>query len=200
MNRRGLALLLALCGYATPALATFHLWDVSEVFSNSDGTVQFIEFFTASAGQQFLGGGTHFVRTEQANAIRNSFTFPANLVVPTNTTTANHHFLIATPGFAAVAGVAPDYEIPVGFIEVGIADEINFANVDSFLLAGLPTDGINSLNEVAVVAAATPTNFAGEIGTIVPEPGAALAGIVALACGAVLSRRVVPTAGSHRAA
>jgi hypothetical protein len=44
----------------------------------------------------------------------------------------------------------------VGFIEVGIADETKFANVDSFLLAGLPTDGISSLNEVAVVAPATP--------------------------------------------
>jgi serralysin len=191
----GLALLLALCGYAAPALATFHLWHVSEVFSNADGSIQFIEFFTTSGGQQFLGGGARFVRTEQANVTRNSFTFPADLVVPPLSTTANHHFLVATPGFHAVAGITPDFEIPAGFIEVGIADEINYANFASFVLAGLPTDGVNSLNEAAVIAAATPTNFAGSTGTIVPEPGVGLSGIAAVACLAASRRRGAPRSG-----
>jgi len=101
---RSLALLIVAFAYAAPAAANFHLWDVSEVFSNADGNVQFIEFFTTFPGQEFLGGGTRFVRNEQANAIRNSFTFPSNLVVPATTTTANHHFLVATPGLAAVEG------------------------------------------------------------------------------------------------
>ncbi len=39
---------------ATPAAALFHLWDISEVYSNADGTVQFIELSTTSALQEFI--------------------------------------------------------------------------------------------------------------------------------------------------
>ena len=38
---------------AAPAHAAFHLWDFSEVYSNADGSVQFIELFVASNGEQF---------------------------------------------------------------------------------------------------------------------------------------------------
>ena len=38
---------------AAPVQASFHLWDFSEVYSNADGSVQFIELFVASNGEQF---------------------------------------------------------------------------------------------------------------------------------------------------
>jgi serralysin len=168
-----LAVLLLLLP-AAPARALFHLWDVAEVFSDASGTVQFIELFTQFGSQQFVGG--HFLRTEQANAALQTFTFPTDL--PGDS--ANRTFLLATPGFAAVAGIEPDYEIPAGFIEVGVADEINFAGFDSFPLAGLPTDGALALLDGGATAPATPRNFAGEQGTIdLPEPGASWLGLVA---------------------
>ena len=38
---------LLLLGAAQPASsATFHLWDVAEVYSNAGGTIQYIEFQT----------------------------------------------------------------------------------------------------------------------------------------------------------
>ena len=38
------------------SLASFHLWDIVEIFSSADGTIQFIELSTTSSGEQGLGG------------------------------------------------------------------------------------------------------------------------------------------------
>jgi hypothetical protein len=59
------------------------------------------------------------------------------------------HFLVATPGFIAAAGIAPDYEIPVGFLTPGIIDEVaivgsddmNFAAAASLSRRVAPTAG-----------------------------------------------------------
>ena len=174
--------------------------EATEIFSNADGSIQFVEFFTEFTGQQVLIG--HNLETYQPNVMREQFSFLTSIPVPQGGTTANHHFLVATPGFIAAAGIAPDYEIPVRFLEPGIVDEVAIVGSDdmNFAASALPTDGVNSLNDpgsggLLFAAAATPTNFAGDIGTIVPEPGAGLVGIVAIACLALLSRRVAPTAG-----
>ena len=42
----------------SPAFATFHFWEINEVYSNADGTVQYIELFTTSNNQQFTSGTT----------------------------------------------------------------------------------------------------------------------------------------------
>jgi hypothetical protein len=196
---RSLALILAIACHAPPAAANFHLWEVMEIFSSGDGSIQFVEFFTESADQQVLIG--HTLETYQQDVMREQFTFPTSIPLPQGGTTANQHFLVATPGFIAVAGIAPDYEIPVGFLEPRIIDEVALVGADdmNFAAAALPTDGVNSLNDPGggdpvFAAAATPTNFAGEVGQIVPEPGAALAGLVAFACLASLSLRVAPRA------
>ena len=194
MNRRVLALALGLAAIAAPAHANFHLWEVTEIFSNDDGTVQFVEFYTEDIGQEVLAG--HALETYQQNVMRKQFTFPTSIPVPQGESTADRHFLVATPGFLAVAGIAPDFEMPVGFLEPGIIDEVALVGADAmdFAAGALPTDGVNSLNDPGsgdpvFAAAATPTNFARQIGTI-PEPGAGLAGAVALACVASLRRRV----------
>lgn len=200
MMIRRLALILSVAGVAAPAGADFHLWEETEIFSNGDGSIQFVEFFTEDAGQEVLIG--HHLETYQQDVMRAQFTFLTSIPVPQGGTTANHHFLVATPGFVAVAGIVPDYEIPVGFLEPGIIDEVAIVGSDdmNFAAVALPTDGVNSLNDPGsgdplFAAAATPTNFAGNVGTIVPEPDAGLAGIVAVACVASLRRRVAPRAG-----
>ena len=38
------------------AYSSFHLWQVNEVFSNGDGTIQFVELSTTSNSQEFLVG------------------------------------------------------------------------------------------------------------------------------------------------
>jgi len=193
VNRRSLALALSFTALAVPAHATFHLWEVTEIFSNGDGTVQFVEFFSEFSGQEFLAG--HDLETYQQNVMRKRFSFPASIPVPQGESTVDRHFLVATPGFLAVAGIAPDFVIPVGFLEPGIIDEVALVGADAmdFAAAALPTDGLNSLNDPGsgdpvVAAAATPTNFARQVGTI-PEPGAGLAGTIALACVASLRHR-----------
>jgi hypothetical protein len=200
MPYRSLVLVLALACHAAPAAALFHLWDVSEVFTNAERSVQFIEFFTNSSDQNVLGN--HFVETYIDNVMQAQFTIPSDLSATPST--AGRFFLIATPAFAAAAGIEPDYVLPAAsFIGEGI-DAVGLVGADSMSIAQppLPTDGVSSLNEDfsqlgenLFVADATPTNFAGDIGTIVPEPGAGLAGVVAVACVASQRRRFASRAG-----
>jgi len=195
-----LALALALFAGATPARATFHLWEISEVFSNAEGTVQFVEFETNEAFQNLLEG--QVLRTTQNNLVLQTFTFPSNLP---SQNTQDRFFLVATPGFEAVAGIAPDFEIPVGFLEVGVLDEVELVGADDFGFAPeeLPTDGVSSLNALGGgsigVAPATPTNFAGEIGTL-PEPGSATGALAAAAALATFRKlsKVLAVSGEER--
>ena len=36
---------------AAPAGALVHLWDIAEIYSNEDGSVQFVELFTKGSGE-----------------------------------------------------------------------------------------------------------------------------------------------------
>ena len=56
--------------------ASFHDWDINEVYSNADGSVQFIELFTSSNGQEFLSG--HKITSTGAP----DFIFPSNSPSP----------------------------------------------------------------------------------------------------------------------
>ena len=47
---------MAMILFASAASATFHLWRMSELFSNADGTVQFVELECAFSGEGFIGG------------------------------------------------------------------------------------------------------------------------------------------------
>ena len=165
----GLVLLLA----PLSASAAFHLWDITEVYSNADGTVQFVELQTCATiptcnSEQFISAHTI---TSNANV----YTFPNDLPAGT----ANPHFLLATPAFASQPGAGtPDYTLPAANFMSTVADTINWAGVDSFTynVGALPTDGFFSLNEpfgsnVRTTAANSPTNFAGQVG---PEPSESL--------------------------
>ncbi|MGH9751013.1 MAG: hypothetical protein ACRD6R_13975 [Candidatus Polarisedimenticolia bacterium] len=157
-----------LLGSALPAAAGVHLWRVKEIFSNADGTVQFIEIATCcgSTGENFLAG--HVVRS---TATGRSFTFPANVVG----STLNKHVLLATSAFDALpGGPAPDHIIADGFIAT-TGDTITFSVYDTLIFpAGrLPIDGTGSLNkdpndagDTTFVAVNSPTNFAGATGSV----------------------------------
>jgi hypothetical protein len=178
----------------TPAWSAFHLWKVKEVFTNGDGSVQFIELVNSSStGEHFIAG--HFIRST-ADGVPTNFTIPSNLPNPPNT--ANRHVLFATPGFAALAGVTPNYTIPTGFINPNATNyTIAFDTLDTdftFTSALLPKNGYHSLTDQnpygtpnLAVGVNSPTNFQGATGAVVPEP--ATAGCLALIAMSLLSTR-----------
>lgn len=146
---------------ATPSQAAFHLWTINEIYSNEDGTVQFIELFCDVSGQQFLSG--HTITASLTGETNRVFTFPSNSPSPTT----DRHLLIATAAFAGLPGsVTPDFILPDGFLFTPNGT-VNFANADTENYTGLPTDGVQSLNYPGGTAAAnSPTNFAGTVGSI----------------------------------
>ena len=153
-------LILLLLGVAGSAQAAFHLWKIDEIYSNADGSVQFVELAALSGGQQFLAGQT--ITSEQIGASTRSFQFPANL--PGDT--ANKTFLIGTQGYAALGIAAPDYIVPNGFLFT-TNGTVNFAGgVHVVSYASLPTTGGLSINASGATAANSPKNFAGATGSI----------------------------------
>ncbi|MBI2432438.1 MAG: hypothetical protein HYV26_06165 [Candidatus Hydrogenedentes bacterium] len=160
----GIVFSLALGVLPAPANAAFHTWGINEVYSNADGSVQFIELREGSSfdDQEFLTGHTF-----ETNA--NTFTYPSDLP---SSTTADKFFLMATAGFGSLAGgVTADYTIPANFFSIN-GDTLNFADVDllTFGSGVLPTDGVNSMNASLASQVNSPTNFAGQSGSI--QPGA----------------------------
>ena len=155
--RLALTLLLA---FSANSFAAFHLWKITEVYSNASGTVQFIELTAQAGGQQSLL--SHTITSTQGTTI-NSFTFPANL--PGDTT--GKKFLIGTTGYAALSGVpAPNYIVPNGFVFTSNVT-LNFAEGSSVItIPSLPTDGTNSINDTFNTATNSPTNFAGASGAV----------------------------------
>ena len=203
--RRGIRLVVALAvvvvglGFAPrPASAFGHLWDISEIYSNADGGVQFIEMFSdTSSGENLLS--LMFLRS--AGSVQ-EFHFPTDLAG----STLNRHLLVATAGFASQPGaVTPNYVMPNGFIRIQ-GDTLSFWSEDqgggpygglpptqwdsyTFGAGALPTDGVRSIQRdhtVIAVGTTSPTNYAGQVGslTAVPEPASALllgAGLAAVA-------------------
>jgi hypothetical protein len=168
---RALLAAFALLLVPLSASATFHLWQITELYSNANGSVQFVELEVVNPFDN---------ENQTAGKILSSsstpYTIPSNLPA----TTATHYLLFATPAFASQPGctnVAPDFTLAgPNFMSTVGADLINFANVNSFSYTGgeLPTNGVKSLNEpfnsnVRTTADNSPTNFAGQTCQL-PEP------------------------------
>jgi hypothetical protein len=166
------ALLLACTTLATSTMApaahaAIHLWKVNEIYSNADGTIQYVELFTNSDFQNIFSGtaltSTNGVSTQ-------SVTFNQN----TSTATSNKTYLIATPAFAALNQVTPDFTIPAGFL-YPTNGSVSFGAFDTASYAALPTDGVNALHR-----ASFPSFGAGVIGTNSPKNFAGASGALAL--------------------
>lgn len=170
-----LAALAAITSFPAVSKATFHQWEIKEIFTNADGTVQFIEFFTIGADE----GGLQFHNvTVTSDGVKKEFVFDHSLTNPTD----GKHFLLATAGFAALTGgVAPDYSpLPANFFNPNASTILfDFAHTfDTLTLTGsqIPKDGVNSLTDTdlapesgvdnMVVGVNSPTNFAGAAGSV----------------------------------
>ena len=150
-----------------------HTWRISEVFSNADGSIQYVE-----AGEAFGGDGEVNTNGRMITSTANSFTITANVSPPTGF----RKLLFATPGFAALEGApTPDYIIPAGsvpFFSVA-GDTVRYVPYDttfSFSAEALPIDGVHSLNRDGSVGCNTPENYAGEVGFV--NVGCAMSGDV----------------------
>ena len=164
---RFFALIAAAC--ALPAHASFHLFQIDQVFSNADGTVQYVVMREPSStpGENFWNGIT--LRASGA-AGNTQFTFPSNLP---SSDTGGRSVLVATAGFAALGLVTPDFIIPNGFLPVG-GGTLNYAGVDQIAFGALPTDGATAIDRSGAHVPATPKNFAGQSATLTASTTASL--------------------------
>ena len=164
--------LLGLAG--PPAMAGSHSWRINEIFSNADGTIQFIEMKECCGFDNEIGLANKWIRSKTT---KNMFIFPANLVPPTG----DRYLLLGTAAYAALPGApAPDYIIPASFFAID-GDSIEYwlytPATMTFGPGELPTDCINSLHDGGVdrnfPGPNSPTNYADESGAInaCPCPG-----------------------------
>src|SRR5881396_1098675 len=159
-SRASVAAIIAASLAVTPAQGAFDLWNIREVYTYSSGTKQFIEFFTASSSQQFVGGQQISVTD---GSTTHTFTVPSNL--PGDT--ASHAFLIGTASIASSGSPTPDYIIPDNFFFAGGGTISFWGQNPAPTYTALPTDGVNSRTWSDGNAVNSPQNFAGQSGTIV---------------------------------
>ena len=159
---------LATAFLAGPASwAGSHTWDVWEVFSNADGTVQFVELKEANGTPGEVGLAGHAMIAHPSG---HTYTILNNVVSPTS----NKSYLLATSAFAALPGApTPNEIIPANFLAFATDSscEYNPWDIAAWTAGALPTDGIHSLTRTFVGSALTsavnsPTNYAGATGSV----------------------------------
>lgn len=176
------ALLLA----AATSFASFHTFRIEQLYSNADGTVQFVVLRESAGanGESFWGG--HELTSTHAG-ITKTFVFPNDLpggdgeycagyyCYRNLSPTANKRVLVATQDFKALGIVAPDYVMPKGFLPID-GGTVNFAGVDQVTYSALPTDGANAIDRNGLSMQNVATNFAGQSASVQPgaEPPAGL--------------------------
>jgi serralysin len=173
---------------ALPAQAGHHQWFISEIFSNADGTVQFVELKGTADNEQFING-FNVATLGPEGVVASSAPIGPNL--PSNLT-AGKYLLLGTAGYATLASLqgapAPDRTLPNNFLEIN-GDRVRYAGISTtdrvYGPGGLPTNGIDS-NDYENPSSTTnsPQNFAGASGSINAAPpgvpSMSRAGIIAL--------------------
>jgi hypothetical protein len=166
---------LLLAAFASTSFASFHTFKIEQVFSNADGSVQFLVMHeSVGADGENLWGGQVLVAS--GGGVTHTFMFPNNLPGGTcdnyNCTpapTANKRALIATQGFAALGLVTPDFVVPNGFFITGNGT-INYASVDQVSYMSLPSDGTHAIDRNGTPIPNVATNFAGQTASVQGGP------------------------------
>ena len=173
------SLLLAATIFLSPAQAFgfAHEWNIEEIYSNADGTVQFIEMLcpnTPLAQNEFFTNNVQIT----ANSGSGNVTVTLNHDLSGQPATGGQTFVIATSTFAPFAGITPDFPLlPANFFNPNAASiTIRFGfDYDVLTFAGslLPKDGVMSLVDHNPAGAShlvpetnSPKNFAGQSGSV----------------------------------
>ncbi len=145
------------------AFAAFHLFTIEQVYSNADGTVQFVVLTTSTNGEDAWSLGARLVATPTGGAPRTA-SLTRNLP---SSNTAGKRVLVASQGFADLGLITPDFIISNNFIPTGPAKLEYSPGSSSNMLVwqALPTDGVNSLYPSGVMPNLA-TNFAGQQASI----------------------------------
>ena len=163
-------LTMAMALFASPAIGGSHQWRFSEFYSSPDRSIQFIEMMEIAGSEAEGGIGNRWFETNSFNA-DHSQTLGSNL--PQGT--AFKKFLVGSQSYAALPGVpTPDYIVPDGILEPD-GDTIMWWFYQTIVIAPgvMPSDGVMSITVVDPVVPSfsvgvnSPTNFAGETGTVV---------------------------------
>jgi hypothetical protein len=159
-----------------PAQAGHHQWIISEIYSNADGTIQFVELLGTADNEQGIGSFSVTTLGPEGSVASSASLSPD---LP-STATDGAYLLIGTAGYATIAAAqgapAPDRTLPDNFLEL-TGDRVRYAGIAAtdraYGAGGIPTDGILSLDyEVGSpgTTANTPENFAGDTGSIDASP------------------------------
>jgi hypothetical protein len=130
-----------------PARAAAPSFQIDQLYSNADGSVQYV-ILRETAGQNGQNGFKGLMLTATQGAWTSTFTFPTDLP---SATTARRLVLIATAGYVALAAtqpefaaVPPDYVVPNLFLPTA-GGTVVFAGADTFPYDALPGDGNEAL-------------------------------------------------------
>ena len=168
MNRTLLRSLLVVIGCAVwPAHAAFHLWRIDQVYSSSDGELQYVVMREVSGtdGENLWAGLP--LRSQTTGGVAKTLSFPSNLP---SASTASRSVLIATPAFAALGLITPDFTMPARFLPTTGGSLDYAAGTDRINLPVLPTDGATAVARTGTPMAATPKNFANATATVASMP------------------------------
>jgi hypothetical protein len=170
MNLKLIAALVVafLLSVAGRAHAAFHLWTITQIYSNSDGSLQFIEMFDPAGSQQFFNGQSITVSNSN-NSVQHPFSVP---LTPnySGTNSLNHFLLFGTNNLHAAGGPVPDFIIPNGFLFTG-GGKIDFfgtsGGTNDLTYPALPSDSVHALTyNNGPVVINSPTNFSGQTGAV----------------------------------
>lgn len=149
-----------------------------EVFSNADGSVQFVELREAMGTPGEVGLGGHDILVNPTGTV---YTLLNNVTAPTS----NKSYLLATAAFQALPGApTPNETIPDNFINALVDNSVRYDPWDTgtWTLGTLPTDGLTSLQRTGpgsafVAGLNSPTNYAGDSSPIDASGGGSLPGV-----------------------
>ena len=172
MMLRSLCIGLASFAITAQANAGSHLWRFSEFYSSPDTRIQFIEMEEIGGSNLETGIEFHWFETSVFNHNHSQL-----LGTPLPVGTAYKKFLVGSQSYASLPGVpAPDYILPDGVLHPS-GDTIHWWFYQTLVIPPntMPADGTNSLHLISAANPGlgfstgpnSPTNFAGQTGTVV---------------------------------
>ena len=118
----------ALLSLSFAAMAEFHTYVIDEIYSNADGTLQYVVLKEAQ-GLDGMANLTGLALTATHAGVTKTYHFGLDLG---SALTANKRVLIATQAVAATGLITPDYVIPDRFVPTD-GGTLDYAGLDGLL-------------------------------------------------------------------